>query len=236
MHIVPVIDLKGGQAVHARQGDRANYQPLESPLCKSADPVEAVLGLLELYPFRHLYVADIDAILGDGRNEDSLRQIRRAFPDLSLLVDNGLSSALDCRVWLGKGLGRLVLGSESQQDHSALESLYVEASQGRLILSLDFQGETFLGARSILEQCDLWPQDIIVMTLARVGSGAGPDFERLAAVRTLAGTRRIYAAGGVRGADDLKRLHDVCAAGVLLATALHDRRITVEDIEAVQGD
>lgn len=236
MHIIPVIDLKGGRAVHARQGDRANYQPLESPLCDSADPVDVVTGLIGLYPFRYLYVADIDAILGNGRNEDDLRSIRQRFPDLGLLVDNGLSSSLDCRIWLGKGLGRLVVGSESQSDQSVLEALHVEASQGRLILSLDFQGETFLGASTIFDQSDLWPQDIIVMTLARVGGGTGPDFERLEAVQALAGSRRIYAAGGVRGADDLKRLQDLGVAGVLLATALHDRRITVADIEAVQTD
>ena len=44
------------------------------------------------------------------------------------------------------------------------------------------------------------------MTLARVGSGAGPDLKRLALIRSIAGGREIYAAGGVRDAADLSAL------------------------------
>ena len=36
------------------------------------------------------------------------------------------------------------------------------------------------------------------MTLARVGGAAGPDFDRIGAVRAIAGERNVYAAGGVR--------------------------------------
>ena len=46
------------------------------------------------------------------------------------------------------------------------------------------------------------------MTLARVGSGGGPDLDRLRALRRMAPGKRLYAAGGVRGADDL---HDLAA-------------------------
>jgi phosphoribosylformimino-5-aminoimidazole carboxamide ribotide isomerase len=37
MRIVPVIDLKDGAVVHARQGRRDTYQPIASPLCASSD-------------------------------------------------------------------------------------------------------------------------------------------------------------------------------------------------------
>ena len=36
------------------------------------------------------------------------------------------------------------------------------------------------------------------MTLARVGSGSGPDIDRLAALRHAAPARKLYAAGGVQ--------------------------------------
>ena len=53
----------------------------------------------------------------------------------------------------------------------------------RIVLSLDFRGDAFQGPQEILAEPALWPQRVIVMTLARVGSGAGPDLERLAAIR-----------------------------------------------------
>ena len=68
------------------------------------------------------------------------------------------------------------------------------------MLSLDFRGDAFQGPQEILTDPALWPRRVIVMTLARVGSGAGPDLARLAAIGSIAGGREIYAAGGVRDA------------------------------------
>ena len=101
------------------------------------------------------------------------------------------------------------------------------------MLSLDFRGDAFQGPPEILAEPGLWPQRIIVMTLARVGSGAGPDLQRLAAIRSVAGEREIYAAGGVRDAADLVGLKAAGASGALIATALHERRIVRADLEAL---
>ena len=76
------------------------------------------------------------------------------------------------------------------------------------MLSLDFRGDAFQGPQEILAEPALWPRRVIVMTLARVGSGAGPDLARLAAIRSIAGGREIYAAGGVRDAADLSGAQD----------------------------
>ena len=69
MDIIPVIDVRHGVAVRAVAGDRACYRPLETPLAASADPLDVARGYLSLYPFRSLYVADLDGIEGRGRNE-----------------------------------------------------------------------------------------------------------------------------------------------------------------------
>ena len=66
------------------------------------------------------------------------------------------------------------------------------------------------------------------MTLARVGSGEGPDLARLRPDHGENPGHRLYAAGGVRDLDDLKGLSDAGAAGVLVASALHDGRIGPE--------
>lgn len=100
----------------------------------------------------------------------------------------------------------------------------------RLVLSLDFRGDDFMGPPALLQRTELWPSRIIVMTLARVGGGAGPDLERLAALQSRAPDRRFYAAGGVRGPADLEALRRQGAAGVLVASALHDGRLRPEDL------
>jgi phosphoribosylformimino-5-aminoimidazole carboxamide ribotide isomerase len=77
---------------------------------------------------------------------------------------------------------------------------------------------------------ELWPPRIILMTLDRVGTGAGPDFDALAALVQRARGRAVFAAGGVRGEDDLARLRGIGVAGVLVATALHDGRLSTTAI------
>ncbi len=62
MQAIPVIDLMGGEVVRARMGDRASYRPLESPLSPTSDAVDVVRGVLGVFPFSTLYVADLDAI------------------------------------------------------------------------------------------------------------------------------------------------------------------------------
>jgi uncharacterized protein related to proFAR isomerase len=74
---------------------------------------------------------------------------------------------------------------------------------------------------------------VIVMTLARVGAGAGPDLDRVAGVIARAGMRAVHAAGGVRTVADLRALAALGTTGVLVATALHTGTITAADIAEV---
>ena len=230
MRVIPVIDLMAGEVVRALMGDRASYRPIETPLSPTSDPVDVVRGLLAVYPFPTLYVADLDAIQRKGDNFPALRRVRAEFPELSLWVDNGAADAGALDALIGPNLGAPVIGSESQSD-SALIARH--RGSARIVLSLDFRGDAFQGAAEILAEPALWPRRVIVMTLARVGSGAGPDLERLAAIRSIAGGREIYAAGGVRDAVDLSALKAAGAAGALSASALHEGRITGADLEAI---
>jgi phosphoribosylformimino-5-aminoimidazole carboxamide ribotide isomerase len=235
MDLIPVIDLMGGQVVHARGGQRESYGPLRSQLCAGSDPLDVVGGYLSLHPFPMLYIADLDRIRKQGDNGPVVERLRAAFPDLRLWVDGGLSTLAACQAWLGRGLGDLVLGSESLGD-AGLAGRLAELGHGRrVVLSLDFRGEAFLGPPALLERSDLWPEQIIVMTLARVGAGRGPDLECLKAVARRALGRRLYAAGGVRGAADLRQLADLGLGGVLIASALHDGRVGAAEIAKAFG-
>ena len=228
MNVIPVIDIKGGVVVRARMGQRDQYRPIETPLSPTSDPVDVVRGLLSVFAFRTLYVADLDAIERTGNAGTALKQVASEFPHVDLWIDNGLSDAGTARAFLHAGSNHLVLGSEAQRDTSLVESL---KGDPRAILSLDFRGDSFIGPPSLLATPEIWPRQVIVMTLARVGSGAGPDLERLAQIRLRAGNRPIYAAGGVRNGDDLAALRRAGIAGALVASSLHDGRLTGTDIE-----
>jgi HisA/HisF family protein len=229
MDIIPVLDLRGGIVVRARMGQRDQYWPLESPLSPTSDPVDVMRGLYSVHPFRTFYVADLDAIMGTGNNEAVLRRLQAEFPAAMFWVDNGVSDPSSASNWLDAGLGHLVIGSESQQDMALVQCL---SEHDRVVLSLDFRDQAFLGPAALLDDVVSWPRRLIVMTLGRVGSGAGPDLDRLSAIREIAAGRDIYAAGGVRDSADLAVLKRAGISGALVATSLHDGRLTGSDLEA----
>ncbi len=232
MDIIPVIDLKGGVVVHARMGRRDEYRPIATPLCRGSDPVDVVRGLRAVHPFRTVYVADLDAIERTGDNGAALRRLRAEWPDVTFWVDRGIADAGAADAWLEEDVGHLVLGSEVQTDAALLRRL---AGDPRVVLSLDFRAASFLGPPALLAEPAHWPQRVIVMTLSRVGSSAGPDVERLYAVRDAAPTCAIYAAGGIRDAADLVMLARAGIAGALVASSLHDGRLRGSDIAALQA-
>ena len=228
MELIPVIDLKGGMVVRARMGARDSYRPIETPLSPTCAAADVVRGLLRLHAFETFYVADLDAIQGEGDNLPALVHLASEF-DVRLWVDNGAADPAAAGRCLDAGLC-LVVGSETQRDAALVATL---ATDARVALSLDFRGGTFEGPKDLLDHPALWPRRVIVMTLDRVGSGRGPDFRRLAAIKAAAGdARSTYAAGGVRDADDLERLAAMGMAGALVASCLHDGRVAAGDIAA----
>jgi phosphoribosylformimino-5-aminoimidazole carboxamide ribotide isomerase len=208
-------------------GARDRYRPIATPLAATSDPLDVARGLLSLHAFAALYIADLDAIEGREGNDAVVALLRREFPRVRLWVDNGISQLRRAMDWLALGLGDLVLGSESQTDAAVLRAF---AGDPRVALSLDFRGGEFQGPPELLTESGCWPRRVIVMTLARVGSGAGPDLERLSVIQAAAVGKCVYAAGGVRDAADLAELKRRGIAGALVATALHDGRLRGSDL------
>ena len=223
MIIIPVIDILGGVAVRAVGGRRAEYRPLETPLAASSDPRAVAEGYLRLHPFEIIYLADLDAIMGQGADDHALLRLAAAFPMVDFWLDRGGFAPPAAANFTR------VIGSESLSPDALAPDLSKERNA---ILSLDFDAGGFRGPPELEQEPRLWPPRVIVMTLEKIGGGAGPDFARLAQIKARAGSREVYAAGGLRGAEDLAALAGLGIAGALIATALHDGRIGARELAA----
>jgi len=228
VHIIPVLDIKDGLVVRARMGHRDSYRPIETPRSLTANILDVAAGLCTLYPFPAFYVADLDSI--ERRRESSLDQLKPLLSKADIWLDAGFNDPDQLEIALATGGLWPVLGSESQTDPSLLETFHANP---RLILSLDFRGDAFLGPRSILKNEKNWPSRIIVMTLGRVGTNSGPDFERLTEIKRRAGHRTVIAAGGIRNLQDLEQLEAMGIPAALVATALHSGALTPEAISSL---
>ncbi|MFC6491169.1 HisA/HisF-related TIM barrel protein [Nitratireductor sp. GCM10026969] len=223
MRIIPVLDLKGGQVVRAEGGERARYHPIATPLSSDAAPVSVARGLRTMHPFPAFYIADLDAIEKGAPDEEALESLQRMPDAPELWLDAGFAEEASLVAALARPGLRPVLGSESQDDTALIGRF---RDHPGLVLSLDFFADGFRGPEALLSDTALWPPTIIVMTLAQVGSGAGPDFARLRDIKARADGRTVIAAGGVRNEEDLRRLAECGIAGALMATALHGGALT----------
>ncbi len=227
LRIIPVLDLLRGSVVRARQGRRELYRELRSPLAQgSSEPREVLRALLQLHDFETLYIADLDALQGGAPQRELLRGLAGAHPGLRLWVDAGAHTAA-----LARELGVTpVYGTES------LAAPPLPPHEAPWVLSLDFRDGQPLGehAPAWLAAPAAWPDDVVVMSLERVGAGSGPDLQRLRGLRELAPRARWHAAGGVRDESDLRELRASGVHGVLLASALHDGRLDAARLRSLE--
>jgi HisA/HisF family protein len=228
MNLIPVIDLMHGQVVRAQRGQRASYRPIVSALCDGAAPAAVARALVAHCAARQLYVADLDALQGRAAQVSALRGVLQALPDVELWLDAGFADAAAAaalHAQLGSDAARVVsvFGSESLRSRQAFEACI--ASSPDAVLSLDRRDGQRLDAAGCWGLPALWPRRVIVMTLERVGAGAGPDLATLRSVQSRAPGTSLIGAGGIRSAADLERARAAGAAAWLVASALHDGRL-----------
>lgn len=229
MQIVPVVDLLAGQAVRALRGERSRYQPLQSSLCHGSDPLVVARALLDHCASSRLYIADLDGLTGRGAQAALLGNLLEKLPGTEIWLDAGFTSVASAEELLEAmpEQGRRicpVIASESLREARQIGEF--TSRWPRALLSLDQRKGEALGAASCWSESDLWPEQVIVMTLDRVGSFEGPDLRLLREVRSRAGAgRRVIGAGGVRNPEDLQAAGEAGAAAWLIASALHDGRI-----------
>jgi phosphoribosylformimino-5-aminoimidazole carboxamide ribotide isomerase len=229
MNIIPVLDLMNGQVVHAKHGNRHEYAPIKSALTDSSEPLAVVQALVALYPFKQLYIADINAIQKAKNHQKTILEIAKRFPQLEIWLDAGFDNQASINACSFHNI-KPVLGSESLisiEQYQALSS----ASQHTAILSLDYKDDLFQGSKQLLNDASLWPKDMIVMSLNKVGSNTGPDLAKLISIKKQSQQSNIYAAGGVRGLADLEALQALGIKGVLVASSLHNGALTDHQIK-----
>jgi phosphoribosylformimino-5-aminoimidazole carboxamide ribotide isomerase len=222
MKIIPVIDLKDGVVVHARQGMREQYQPIRTHLCQSPDIYKVIEAFLGVYDFNTIYIADLNAITRQGDHERLITEVLSCFPRIQFWIDSGYQRF---KSYPGNYLP--VLGSECYSDETVLE---LQDFNKRFILSLDYSMSGALGAKSLFSGQDLWPDTIIIMTLNRVGSHQGPDLDRLNRFCRHYPHKHFIAAGGIRNTADILALKLAGIQQALIASALHSGAIGRADI------
>ena len=238
--ILPVLDLMNGQIVRGIGGRRDDYRPIVSKLVDSAEPLAVARAFRSHFGFTELYLADLDAI---RLARLSLGTYMRLQDDgFHLWIDAGIRTSRDdvLAALIGCESANIIVGLESVHGPAALEQIVERAGADRTVFSLDLKNGEVLGRPDLWHTVDPFTtaeraieagvRRLIVLDLARVGVGEGVSTEALC--QRLKGEHpnvELTTGGGVRSMDDVRRLAK-CVDRVLVASALHDGRITPADL------
>lgn len=233
-----MIDLKDGQAVHARGGRRDKYAAVTKAAGTviNGDAVKLAGVYLDTFGLNDVYVADLDAIASAAPNAGVVRSICKRGGNV--IVDSGVATLEEAHRVASTGAHGVIVGLETL---ASLDSLRDICRDYPVTFSLDLRDGIPMHGEGLP---DASPEDfaghavtaganaIIVLDVARVGGTAGPDTEMLTRIRRVVTGAALLAGGGVRGLNDLKLLARIGCDGALVATALHDGRLTASDVAA----
>jgi phosphoribosylformimino-5-aminoimidazole carboxamide ribotide isomerase len=251
MQIIPVLDIAGGIAVHAKAGDRTQYAPLGSDLApgRVGDALAVLRAFHSTLGIHECYVADLDAIQGGAVQRSLLRELSEFHTGFAgaLLVDAGTHSPDGALEVLSCGASQVVVGLETLQAFADLRKIVEVVGPSRSVFSLDLRlGTPILhkaiqdlqGAGpdpvSVAEQAaDAGAATLLILDIGRVGTGVGVDLGLIETLRHRLTGVRLLAGGGVLSRRDLERMRDAGCDGALVASAIHNGRLTVGDLTAV---
>jgi phosphoribosylformimino-5-aminoimidazole carboxamide ribotide isomerase len=175
--------------------------------------------------------------MGKGENFSALEKITEK-TGLWLMVDAGISDLNQARQLFQRKVSKIIIGTETLPNLDFVKEAIESFGSDKVIVSLDLKEGKVLSASESLQSmsplefaCKLegvGVGELIVLDLARVGSGEGVDFALLKEIlRSL--KIKVLVGGGVRDVADLVKLKELGVQGALIATALHSGKITVNE-------
>ena len=225
MELIPAIDLLNNIVVKAFLGERKKYKPIDTQLSNSSKLENVITGLLKEYKFKIIYIADLNAIMGNKNNFKIIKKVIKKFPKIDFWVDYGVKNFLDFKKYHDNRF-KIIVGSETLKSTDELKKIYKHKKR-EFILSLDFKNNLFLGPKNLIKNNKLWPKKTIFMILDSVGSKKRPKLIKLF---NLDKKKDYYLEGGVSNNKDIKFLQKKGFKGAILSTAIHEKKIVYKNL------
>jgi phosphoribosylformimino-5-aminoimidazole carboxamide ribotide isomerase len=231
MDVIPAIDLRSGKCVRLIQGQ------YDRQITYNDDPVEQARQF-HAQGARWLHIVDLDgAKAGRPLNTASITAIA-GLGLLQIEVGGGIRDEASIRELLDMGVARVIVGTKAVSDFEWFSDMALRF-KGRLVLGLDARGSTVathgwledssLPLLDFAAQADKLPLAAIIYTdIAKDGMLSGPNIERTAALVEAVKTP-IIASGGVKEADDIRKLKPIGVAGVIVGRSLYEGTLSLPD-------
>ena len=231
MIVFPAVDIKDGRCVRLLQG-----RP-ETSKTYFEDPRRAVLHWQELGA-RALHLVDLDGALSENsQNRQCILELLRMVR-VPVQVGGGVRSAEDVEGLLEAGAARCIIGTRAATE----PQWAVELSRrlpSRIVIALDaLHGEVAIrgwqeGAGMSVGElarrlAGALPAAFLYTDVSRDGMLGRPHFKGVELL-VAATPVPVIASGGVSCAEDIRRLGECGADGVVVGKALYEGRLSLPD-------
>jgi phosphoribosylformimino-5-aminoimidazole carboxamide ribotide isomerase len=231
-NVIPAIDLKDGKAVSLVQGvPGTGITPIEDPIEVAADWVGQGA--------KTLHIIDLDgALSGKRKNAYILEEIVSKFK-IDVQVGGGIRDYNTAKALLDLGVSRIILGTAAIKDPQLVKRLADNFSSEAIMVSLDSKGGKVLvegwtasSGKSTVDMGRLYERlgagsilftDVDVEGLLK-GINTSPISTLVEAVSI-----PVIASGGVTTIDDILRIKETGAAGVIVGAALYKGHFTLRE-------
>ena len=230
MKIIPAIDLMEGNVVRLYKGNP------EEKTVYSENPLE-IAKKWEKAGADMIHLVDLDATLGRGTNIEIIKNLVQQV-SIPVEVAGGLreesliSEVLDYA-------SRVVLGTIAFQNKEILEKLLQKFGKEKIVISVDHvdgnimvegwqksTGKNLI--ESINEFVDMGFSEFLLTNVSKDGTLQGPDLEFLEKACKINNVN-IISSGGISNLDDVIKVKEKNAFGVILGKALYENLITIEE-------
>jgi len=227
--IIPAIDLMDGKVVRLFKGDPKKQtlysdKPLE--IAKKWEDAGADM----------IHLVDLDATLGKGSNFKLIESIANKI-SIPIQVAGGLRDESKI-VKVLNFAQRIVLGTIAFKDKEIMKKILPKFGKERIVISVDHQDGIIVVegwqkstgiqlVKGINDFVEMGFSEFLLTTVSRDGTLQGPDIEFLKTACKIKNTN-IISSGGISNIDDVKRVKQSNADGVILGKALYENLISIE--------
>ena len=230
MKVIPSIDLMNGQVVRLYKGNP------EHKTVYSNDPI-SIAKKWENAGADMIHLVDLDATLGLGSNFELIKKIVSCV-SIPVEIGGGLRSeslildALDI-------VNRVVIGTFAFKEPELLQKLLTKLGPEKIVISVDhkdglivthgWQSTTDISLiDSMNEFLHVGFTEFLLTNVNRDGTLQGPDLEFLKQACDLE-KANVIASGGISNINDISKVKENNAWGVILGKALYENKITIEE-------
>jgi phosphoribosylformimino-5-aminoimidazole carboxamide ribotide isomerase len=238
MLVIPAVDILGGKCVRLFRGD-----PTKNKVYYE-DPLEAAKRL-ETQGAQLIHIIDLDAALGSGQNTEAIKRILENI-SVNVQIGGGIRSLEKADELLKLGAYRVIFGTAAVKNPELVKEAVSRYGSESVAVAIDEKdGKVAVHGwknKSTVDYVDLAKSfesmnvgALIFTPISVDGTLTGPQVEKtVSLVETV--DLPVIASGGVAKLDDLVALTGTGVAGVVVGTAIYEKKFTLKEaLETVKN-